>query len=125
VREKNGTSVVGGGLIGTLGSGWSVVGTQDFNNDGRADLLLQNGQTPAEWQMNGTTVIGGGTIGTLPAQWSLDRRLQWRRQVRHPAAERPATGGLGDERRDHPGDQRRHRLHRHGLERPALGSGLN
>jgi hypothetical protein len=58
-------SVTGGGSIGTLGTGWAASGTADFNRDGLGDILLQNGQQLAEWQMNGTSVIGGGTIGTL------------------------------------------------------------
>jgi hypothetical protein len=47
-----------------------VARTGDFNNDGHADLLLQNGQQLAGWLMNGTAIqSGSGSIGTLGAGW--------------------------------------------------------
>ena len=54
-----------------LGVGWMVAGTGDFNADGRADILLQNGQQLALWEMNGPSILGGsGGIGTtLPTGW--------------------------------------------------------
>jgi FG-GAP repeat len=44
--------------------------TTDFNGDGINDVLLQNGQQLAEWQMGGSAAIGGGTIGALGAGWA-------------------------------------------------------
>jgi hypothetical protein len=69
----NGTTIAAGsGGIGTLGSGWTLAGNGDFNNDGCADLLLQNGQSLAEWLLNGTQVIAGsGGAGTLGSGWDL------------------------------------------------------
>ena len=44
------------------GPSWKVVGTGDFNGDGRSDILWQNANGQASiWEMNGTNVIGGGT----------------------------------------------------------------
>jgi hypothetical protein len=38
----NGANMIGGAVIGNPGPSWHVKGTGDFNNDGRADILLQN-----------------------------------------------------------------------------------
>ena len=55
-----------------LGTGSVAAGTSDFNHDGYADLLLQNGQQLAEWRMNGTAIQpGSGGIGALGAGWNL------------------------------------------------------
>ncbi len=49
---------------------WKVTGSGDFNNDGNADLLLQNGATGEIrlWLMDGArNVIGSPTVGTPAA----------------------------------------------------------
>jgi hypothetical protein len=86
----------------------------DFNGDGKGDILWQNGDgTPAVWLMNGTAVASTGPALPQPECrtfcWRADlegdrrRRLQRRRQSRHPVAERerraPAVW-LMNERRD-------------------------
>ena len=73
VWEMNGSSIIGGGGIGALGSGWFEVGAGNFNSAAGAtsDLLLQNGQQLALWEMNGVSIIGGGGIGVLNAGWSV------------------------------------------------------
>ena len=43
-----------GNVGGTLGAGWFALGAGDFNDNASDDLLLQNGQQLAMWQMNGT-----------------------------------------------------------------------
>jgi subtilisin-like proprotein convertase family protein len=56
--------------IGSLGS-WSITGTvavivkpDDFNADGRSDILWQRSDgLPAMWQMNGSTITSLGGIG--------------------------------------------------------------
>jgi hypothetical protein len=65
----NETNVIGGGNVGGApGTSWQVIGAEDFNGDGKSDILWQNttaGQA-AIWEMNGTTVIGGGNAGGAP-----------------------------------------------------------
>ncbi|HZT41800.1 MAG TPA: VCBS repeat-containing protein [Chthonomonadaceae bacterium] len=64
-----GTSLTNGAFISpTPPAGWKVVGTGDFNTDGKPDIVLQNPGTGqlAVWFMNGTTVSGASYIS--PAQ---------------------------------------------------------
>jgi hypothetical protein len=69
IWEMNGTNVIGGGNVGGApGTSWQVIGAEDFNDDGKSDILWQNttaGQA-AIWEMNGTNVIGGGNAGGAP-----------------------------------------------------------
>jgi len=71
----NGTTLIGGGLVGpNPGADWHVVGAGQFNNgDTNSDILLQHdsGQA-AVWLLDGTSVIGGGAVGPNPgADWHL------------------------------------------------------
>jgi Domain of unknown function (DUF4394)/FG-GAP-like repeat len=64
----NGTSVVGGDLVGpNVGPSWHLKGDGDFNADGRSDFLWQDdsGQA-AVWLMKGTAQIGGNLVGPNP-----------------------------------------------------------
>jgi hypothetical protein len=49
------------------------VGTGDFNNDGKSDILWQqdNGTGVYIWEMDGTTQIGGGSAGAGGASWHI------------------------------------------------------
>ena len=66
IWETSGTAysyLIGGGVIGNPGPSWHVIGTGDFNGDGKSDILWQNNNgTYAIWEMNGTSVIGGGIL---------------------------------------------------------------
>jgi uncharacterized repeat protein (TIGR03803 family) len=66
--EMNGTSVIGGDLVGpNPGPSWQVKGSGDFNADGYADILWQDASGQAAiWEMNGTSVIGGALVGANP-----------------------------------------------------------
>jgi hypothetical protein len=45
----------------------------DFNGDGKSDLLWQNADgAPAIWNMNGTAVIGGGLTSNPGASWQVE-----------------------------------------------------
>jgi hypothetical protein len=68
----DGNGVIGGGMVANPGSDWSVVGTDDYDNDGKADLLWQHGPTGwnSEWLMNGADVKGlGGTYSSPGDFW--------------------------------------------------------
>ena len=68
----NGTSLIGGGGLGNPGPSWHIVGSEDFNGDGNADILWRNDDgTPAIWLMNGTTLIGGGGLANPGPSWDI------------------------------------------------------
>ena len=57
--------------IGAPGAGWSLVGTGDFNGDGKTDLLFENSAGNFKtWDMNGAAVVGGGAFNGPGAGWS-------------------------------------------------------
>jgi len=61
--------VIGGGIVGSPGTSWHVIGTGDYNGDGFSDILWQNTDgTVAIWEMDGTTTLGGAIIGTTTSQ---------------------------------------------------------
>ncbi len=78
----NGSQVVNGSaasgvMNGILPTDWSVVGVDDYNNDGLPDLaLMQSGGQVAFWFLNGSVVTGGISAsgagnGILPAGWRV------------------------------------------------------
>jgi ELWxxDGT repeat protein len=73
VWQMDGTHVTASPQIGTInaGAGWHFADTDDFNGDGKTDLLFLNDATRgvAVWQMDGTHVTASPQIGTLSAGW--------------------------------------------------------
>jgi VCBS repeat-containing protein len=70
----NGLTVTVGAHIGSNpGPAWHVLGTGDFNGDGKADILWQNADgTPAVWLLDGFNLIGGANVGFNPgAAWHV------------------------------------------------------
>ena len=70
----NGNQFIGGGMVANPGGEWAVVGTDDYNNDGRADLMWHHAQTGtnSEWLMDGANMIGQGAIFANPGDfWGL------------------------------------------------------
>jgi hypothetical protein len=70
----NGTSLIGGGALGTISSDWQIAGIGDFNGDGKADVLWRNNTSGEvyEWLLNGTSLIGGGSLGTISSDWQIE-----------------------------------------------------
>ena len=83
----NGSVISSSGLITSqgnvvnfgVGSPWSVVGTGDFNDGGKAEILWRNSatNTVAEWSLNGSAIANSGPV-TLngnavapPSSWSV------------------------------------------------------
>ena len=53
-------------------SGWKVVGTGDFNGDGKTDILFENASgVVAIWFMNGIQVASLGNPPAATAAWSV------------------------------------------------------
>jgi hypothetical protein len=77
IQLLKGTNVVGGGAIANnpFDTSWNIVGTGDFNGDGKSDLVWQQqGTGTVELQfLNGNTAIGGGAIVNNPfgAGWNV------------------------------------------------------
>ena len=50
-------------MVGTPGSDWHVLGTDDFNGDGNGDLLWRtDAGALAVWEMNGTQIKAANYI---------------------------------------------------------------
>ena len=51
---------------------WNIVGTGDYNGDGKSDLLWRDnlGNT-AMWFMNGVTVSSSVGLGNIPTNWTV------------------------------------------------------
>ena len=67
----NGTSVISSAVVGG-NTDWSLVGTGDFNGDGKTDILWQYNPTGAVYEnlMNGGSVIGSAVF-SANADWSV------------------------------------------------------
>ncbi len=73
IWELNGTTVISAPSLGNPGPSWHIVGTGDFNDDGKSDILWQNtdGQA-AIWLMNGTAPITETVVGANPGpSWHI------------------------------------------------------
>ena len=67
--QMNGDHIASNTSVGSA-AGWTVIGTGDYNHDGKADVLFQNasGQV-AEWQMNGDHITENLTVGSHSIDW--------------------------------------------------------
>jgi hypothetical protein len=67
----NGTQVMQSRVVGTEPTTWTIIGTGDFNGDGRSDILWRdtNGNI-SEWFMNGTHIAQSVTVNNVPTNWT-------------------------------------------------------
>jgi hypothetical protein len=79
VWYMNGTNWIGGGnLISVTDLNWQIVGTGDYNNDAKVDILWRYNASPGYvyiWYLNGVNWIGGADL--LPVQdltWKIVSR---------------------------------------------------
>ena len=68
----NGTNVITAPSLGNPGPDWHVMGTGDYNHDGRSDIVWQNSSGQASiWEMNGTTVAASAVVGNPGPTWHI------------------------------------------------------
>jgi hypothetical protein len=59
-------------VVATIPSSWHILGTGDFNGDGKSDVLLENtsGQVGI-WLMNGTQIATAAIVGSMTSDWHI------------------------------------------------------
>ena len=68
----NGTQILQQPVFGNVPTSWTIVGTGDFNGDGKGDILWRNSNGDVGiWLMNGTQILQQPIIGNVPASWTI------------------------------------------------------
>ena len=59
--------------LGIVPTSWNIVGSADFNGDGKTDILWQNSVTGQRviWLMNGTSYGSFVDLGVVPTAWDI------------------------------------------------------
>ena len=65
----NGPTVLSSAAIGNVPTNWSVVGTGDFNGDGKRDIAWREPGDTAIWLMDGAWMLSSGGLGIMPTTW--------------------------------------------------------
>jgi hypothetical protein len=72
LRLINGTSVIGGGVVGTVSLDWTIVGLGDFNGDGKGDILWRHSSgTVVVWLMDGNVIVAAAVLGTVSLDYAI------------------------------------------------------
>ncbi len=77
--QMDGTTLTSSNFVAGLGTDWSVQpassarpAADDFNGDGKSDLLIQNSSGALfEWQMNGNTITSSNFVAGLGTDWKV------------------------------------------------------
>jgi hypothetical protein len=68
----NGTAIASTMVVSSVATNWSIVGTGDFDGDGKTDILWRDTAGDlAIWFMNGTAISSAGSLGNVPQAWSV------------------------------------------------------
>ena len=68
----NGTNVIGGAELGNPGPSWHVMGSGNYNTDGRSDILFRNSSSEvAIWSVSGGSVIDSASIANPRSHLAL------------------------------------------------------
>lgn len=72
----DGTTPLQQAAIGTSGAGWVLIDHNDFNGDGKADLLFkqaasENGEQYGVWLMDGPSILAQAVVGTATEGWQF------------------------------------------------------
>src|SRR5207253_352526 len=70
VELLTGLTFAASGTI-TTPNGWTVQASGDFNNDNKADIILQNNGLPQIWLMNGTSATSTVTLANPGPSWHV------------------------------------------------------
>jgi hypothetical protein len=74
MHQMNGFAVSSAAWAPTiLNSAWNVVGNDDYNGDGKSDIVLRDSGTGAtlQYQMNGAAVSNVAWLPNLGTDWVL------------------------------------------------------
>jgi hypothetical protein len=69
----NNNVLVSGAYGPTLPAGWTLIGTADFNRDGKTDFVLFNPSTrqTALWYLSNNSLISGAYGPVVTSGWAL------------------------------------------------------
>ena len=68
----NGTHIVSSPDFINVPTSWTIVGTGDFNGDGKTDILWRSSTGDVSiWLMNGTQILSGPDLGNVPTTWTI------------------------------------------------------
>ena len=68
----NGYAAKAGAVVSTVTNDWTIVGTGDFDGDGKSDILWRNSNGEvAIWLMNGVAAKAGAVVSTVTNDWTI------------------------------------------------------